>query len=242
MDQAQYCDAIATAAATIVEVARQDPDAAVPSCPDWDVRQLAFHVGSVHRMATAVVATPVQEAAGMRGLFAAPDPATDPGDWVEAGAATLVATLRAADPGAPVFTFWPPHVMPFWFRRQANETEIHRWDAQLAVGTPDPVPTDLAITGVEEKLEKFAAHPRYAEVAPGSGTVHLHATDAPGEWLVTFSPTGLLVDRSHAKGDVAVRATASDLDLLVSGRLDSAALEVFGDVSLLDRFVALDVI
>ncbi len=240
MDKLEYCDAIATAAAAVAEIARLEPDEPVPSCPGWDVRQLAYHLGSVHRMATAVVATPVLEPSGMRGLWAPPDPGTDPGDWVEAGATALVDALRVVDPDAPVLTFWPPHVMSFWFRRQANETVIHRWDAQLAASTPDPIPADLAITGIEEKLDKLAAHPRDAEVAPTSGTLHLHATDVPGEWLVTFTPDGLVVDRTHGKGDVAVRATASDLDLLVNGRIEREALEVFGDGDLLDRFVALD--
>ena len=55
-----------------------------------------------------------------------------------------------------------------------------------------------------------------------------------------FTDAGLVVDRTHAKGDVAVRASASDLDLLVSGRMEWEALEVFGDGALLDRLVALD--
>ncbi len=238
MDQLQYCDAITTAAAALADVARRAPDAAVPSCPGWDVRQVAFHVGSVHRMAAAVVGDAVQDASGLAGLFVAPDPDTDPVAWVEDGAAALVDRLRAADPDATVFTFWPPARLSFWARRMAHETVIHRWDAQGAVGASEPIAPELAISGVEELLQKLDADPRARAVAPEAATVHLHATDAPGEWLLTFGPDGFTVERVHGKGDVAVRAAASDLDLLLSGRLGADALETFGDRDLLDRFLA----
>ena len=47
---------------------------------------------------------------------------------------------------------------------------------------------------------------------------------------------GVLVTREHAKGDVAMRAPASDLLLFLYGRVDRSAAEVFGDESLLDRW------
>jgi hypothetical protein len=53
---------------------------------------------------------------------------------------------------------------------------------------------------------------------------------------VTLGPDGPVTERRHEKGDVAVRGTGSDLDLFVWGRVSSSALEVFGDVALLDRF------
>ena len=239
MDQLELCDAIVTATDALAEVARRAPDVVVPSCPAWDVRQLAFHVGSVHRMATSLVGDAVQDAAGLAGLFVRPDSDEDPVAWVEVGAAALVDVLRAADPGAPVFTFWPPTQMSFWARRMAHETVIHRWDAQAAVGPPDPIAGELAVSGVEELLQKIDGDPRVGEIAPEPATVHLHATDVPGEWLLTFTPSGLTVDRAHAKGDVAVRAGASDLDLLLSGRLDAGSVEAFGDRDLLGHLLAI---
>jgi predicted lipid carrier protein YhbT len=66
--------------------------------------------------------------------------------------------------------------------------------------------------------------------------VHLHCTDLDGEWLVTLTSPRPTVERVHAKGDVAARGTASDLDLFLWGRIGGDALEVFGDRELLDRF------
>ena len=39
----------------------------------------------------------------------------------------------------------------------AHETTVHRWDAQSAAGTPDPVPTWLACDGVSEMIDIFLA-------------------------------------------------------------------------------------
>jgi hypothetical protein len=45
---------------------------------------------------------------------------------------------------------------------------------------------------------------------------------------------GIETRREHAKADCAVRATASDLFLLVWNRLTADGLEAFGDATLLD--------
>ena len=47
---------------------------------------------------------------------------------------------------------------------------------------------------------------------------------------------GVLVTEEHAKGDVALRATASDLMLFLYGRVDASVGETFGDASLLERW------
>ena len=67
-------------------------------------------------------------------------------------------------------------------------------------------------------------------------TIHLHCTDGEGEWLVRLAPDGATVTREHAKGDVAARGTASDLLLLVWGRITPDAVDVFGDAALLARW------
>jgi hypothetical protein len=46
------------------------------------------------------------------------------------------------------------------------------------------------------------------------------------------------VEHAHAKGDVAVRGTASDLLLLLWNRAGSDRFQVFGDAGLLDRWRA----
>ena len=69
--------------------------------------------------------------------------------------------------------------------------------------------------------------------------MHLHCTDADGEWLLRFDPDGFTFTREHAKGDVAVRGPASDLMLYLVGRGPLDALEVHGDAGVLDAHAAI---
>ena len=74
--------------------------------------------------------------------------------------------------------------------------------------------------------------------APAEATVHLHATDVDGEWMIRIGDTEITAEHGHGKGDVAARGRAADLFLLVWGRGDLSDLETFGDASLLERFLA----
>jgi hypothetical protein len=121
----------------------------------------------------------------------------------------------------------------FYPRRMAHETVVHRWDA--VGGAIDPA---LAVDGIDEHLGLFAP------LAPGDsltvhGTIHLHATDIDGEWLVTLGPSGVSFEHGHAKGDVALRGAAGDLLLWAWNRVPvDDRFEVFGDPSLLDAWHA----
>jgi predicted lipid carrier protein YhbT len=77
----------------------------------------------------------------------------------------------------------------------------------------------------------------WCEDPGGDGeTIHLHCTDVDGEWVATLAPTGLEVERAHAKADVAARGSASDLLCWVMGRGPIDPLEIFGDRPLLERW------
>ena len=85
----------------------------------------------------------------------------------------------------------------------AHEVAVHRWDAQTAVGAPQPIDRELAVDGIQEAFDIMPA--RLAANPPsGAGeTIHLHCTDGEGEWLLRLTPDGVVVTREHAKGDVA---------------------------------------
>jgi hypothetical protein len=111
----------------------------------------------------------------------------------------------------------------------AQETAVHRWDAE-----PGPMDPALSVDGVNEHLELFAP------LIPGDrfdgvrGTLHLHATDIDGEWLVRLTEAGIGFEHGHAKGDAALRGTAGDLLLWAWNRVPvDDRFEVFGDDALL---------
>mgnify|MGYP003341672377 FL=1 len=121
----------------------------------------------------------------------------------------------------------------------AHETSVHRWDAQHALGTADPIDPDLAVDGIDEALETYVAQ-RFDLAAFGATgqTLHLHATDTEGEWMLTMTPDALTWTHGHGKGDTAIRGRAEDLLLFVMSRRGTDGLEVFGDTTLPARWQA----
>jgi predicted lipid carrier protein YhbT len=121
----------------------------------------------------------------------------------------------------------------------AHENAVHRWDAENAVGEPQPIDAELAHDGVDEILDVAWRHQMRGPVTDfPTSTLHLHRTDGDGEWLLSAQDDCLVVSHEHAKGDAAARGSASDLALLVWGRRQPT-LEVFGDEAVLDAWLAL---
>jgi uncharacterized protein (TIGR03083 family) len=235
-----FLHAIRTASETLVVSARAAGiDAPVPSCPEWDVHELVLHSGTTQRWATTLVST---RATG----YVAPDLGTLPTeregifDWYEEGAAQLLDLLDRTDPELPVWSWGGDQHARFWSRRMAHETAVHGWDATSAAGVPTAIPADVAGDGVDEALENvpfmLPFRPEIASLTGAGETIHLHATDCDGEWLIRLTPDGIETAREHAKGDVAARGSASDLMLFLVGRVGPDQLEVFGDRALLDRW------
>jgi uncharacterized protein (TIGR03083 family) len=226
MTERDYAALITSETATLASFARGvDLAARVASCPEWDVADLVRHTGTAHRWARHVIETrrPVPPKTVDREL--PDDPAGLP-DWLEAGATALVATVAATDPDAECWTWAGDQHVRFWPRRMAFETLVHRWDAETATGVPTAFPAALAADGLDEHLGNL---PFFRDAARGDGeTLHVHCTDADGEWLLTRTPEGLTVTDEHAKADVALRGPAADLFLVLLGRQPTETVEVFG--------------
>jgi hypothetical protein len=188
------------------------------------------------------------------------------------GAALLAAADLGLDADVPGCPGWAVerlvgHVgrvyrtMAGWVRQGAAPTDVPRppagpavrsWtaealdslvDAESAHGVAQPVDGALAVDAVDELLDVIMPF-RLPDALTGNGeTLHLHATDVDGEWLVTLTSGRPTVERTHAKGDVAARGPASDLLLLLWNRADAdpsvrERLQVFGDSGLLDRWAS----
>lgn len=236
MELNEYLDAIERESAALADAAeRAGLDAPVPSCPEWATADLVAHIGEVQQWARLTVEQRATERISRRTLPSAP-PGPELVPWFREQAPALVATLAATDPATPVWSWTDDNTAYFWFRRQANEVAVHRWDAGRADGRAPAIDATLAAEGIDESL---AMLPFNRHALSGSGeTVHLHCTDSDGEWLVTLTADGPVIERVHAKADVAARGTASDLDLFVWGRVEPSAFEVFGERGLLERFQA----
>ena len=83
-------------------------------------------------------------------------------------------------------------------------------------------------------------HPRLGALAGEGGTLHFHATDPglDGEWLVRRTRDGVVWKHGHAKADVAVRGPVLSLLLVLNRRLGPEHLEVIGDASVFEHWLA----
>lgn len=208
-----------------------------PSCPGWTVADVVAHTSHVHRWVTGILRAPAGERFGWNDVEAPPGP-DEVIAWFAAGAREVADTLAADDPERVVYTWAGKNPTRWWTRRLAHETTVHAWDAQNGSGNPpDAIDPTLAVDGIDEYLGVFVPARFDTAAFGGNGeTMHLHATDADGEWLVTFTPDRVDVDHVHAKGDVAARGPAADLLLALWGRVPVDCLEVFGDETVLTRF------
>lgn len=223
---------------SLEDAAALDLTAAVPAAPGWDTTELLRHVGLLYVRSSVILRTGTLERPSRKnGML--PDPPTDGVlDWYRANLAELLVDIRAIDdPDRPVYSFSPAHQRAgFWPRRMAQETAVHRVDAEQAVGRPmAPIAPEFAADGIDELFTVFV--PAFgAGRSPGDGrSVHLHATDADSEWLIRFEPGDAVAAPVHAKGDAAVRGPAAELLLWLWGRRPIEALEVLGDREAAER-------
>ena len=237
MDRVQYLQALARDGEAFASVAGDaDLGAPVPSCPGWTLADLVYHLGEVHHFWRTIVADRRDTWEG----YEQPDRPADADlvAWYRSGLADTVAVLGAVDPAQSNWTWSTDKSAAFVIRRMAQETAIHRWDAEQAAGLDTGVEPHLASDGIDEFLMWFADEPKEGAPAPG-GSVHLHCGDVPGEWTVRLNAEGTFdIERAHAKGDCALRGSASDLLLALWRRRPASSIDVVGDADVAPRFLA----
>jgi uncharacterized protein (TIGR03083 family) len=215
-----------------------DPGLDVPSCPGWNIADLVWHLGEVHCFFSIDIEL---RATDPESIEAAKPPR--PSDyrelisWGRSQADRLLQLLDTTPDREKVWT-WAlnesDHNVGFIRRHQVQEAAIHRRDLQQAAGQPlDPIEPVAASDSVDEFMAISLPWCVRAD-KPLAGTVHLHCTDTEGEWFI--HPDGR-VERTHAKGDVAIRGTASDLLLALYQRVPIDALELIGDTTLAQQLI-----
>jgi uncharacterized protein (TIGR03083 family) len=212
MERSRYLGCLADDFARLRAVAPLDLTAAVPSCPGWTVADLTRHVGEVYLHKTLAMREGAEPEPWPPAELADEDPLA----LLGRAYAGLIGEFAARAPEDPAGSWYAPdQTVGFWIRRMAQETVIHRIDAELGTGQPvAPVPADLAVDGVDELLKVFVAYgvaewgEYFAGILAGSpGRTYTVRTDGAA-WRVRTGP-GLFVVEDGADDSVA--------DLIVSG-------------------------
>lgn len=245
MERSRYLEHLRADGAALAAVAGTRLDTPVRSCPGWTAADLVGHVGRVHQWVTGIVeAGTVAPPAGDR-----PQPPSGPAviPWFEERLDRLLAVLSSVDLEAPAWNWSPgPQVAGFWPRRMAQETAVHRWDGEDALGTGAPIDVDLAEDGIDEWIAVHVAtdtREPEAPVAAVTGPLGLQSTDGAGRWLARLAGREIALARDGAAelsaAAVRVSGPASDLLLVLWGRLPITTVFVEGDAAVLDAWLAL---
>jgi len=166
---------------------------------------------------------------------------------LDRGYAELTAEFAARKPDERTFTwFEPDQTVGFWIRRMAQETVIHRVDAELAVGAaPAEIPDDLAQDGVDEVLTRFlgygsvAWHEEFAGVLPPQEEAPVLIRAGDRGWLVRIGPAGVQISTAPPGSDgAAVVSGAPGSVLLWLWRRAESGVDRAGDPRLVERLWA----
>jgi uncharacterized protein (TIGR03083 family) len=222
MQHTRFLECLAEDASRLREVAAGDLGAPVPTCPDWTVADLVRHVGQVYLHKTECMRL---------NAFPRPWPpdlaAEEPLALLDRSYAALTGEFAARAPDSPSVTwFEPEQTVGFWARRMAQETVIHRLDAELALGaSPAPIPADLAVDGVDEVLVRFLAYGStewredFGELLDDCDGRAVGVRAGDSTWLVQLTKDGVKVSGpgDAGAGAAAVAATVSGPGDAVAG-------------------------
>ena len=209
MESARLLEALANDFARLREVATTaDLNNPVPSCPGWTIADLVRHVGEVY----------LHKVECMR-LGGHPEPwppagikAEDPVALLDRSYAALTAEFASRDPEDAAFTWYgPDQTVGFWIRRMAQETVIHRVDAEIAAGSEiTEIPDDMALDGIDEFLVAFVEYgsktwpDEYGGVLATTDGRSVRLETAGAAWLVRPTPEAVQVRASDLDGASAV--------------------------------------
>ena len=231
VDMNRYLALIRADADALTAAACGRLEAPVPSCPGWTVADLVDHVGHVYLHK-------IESIRQQQNPEPWPPPPFDghPIDWLEAATREMLTEFTERGPDAPSYTWHEPdQTVGFWYRRMAQETAVHRVDAELAVGAAGPVDSELALDGVDELLDVFFSGDWSDLPKPDLiGRIGLRAADR--SWLVVLEPEEVRIEPLGDDGaDAVVTAEPSDLLLWLWGRLPTESVRIEGDAAVVDR-------
>jgi len=233
-------------------LAGADPNARVPSCPDWTTADLLWHLGEVQHFWGTIVHDRLTD------TDAYVEPTRPEGygellDFFGASSALLIDALATTTDDVAVWTWFDAdQSVGFVRRRQAHEALIHRLDAELTVGTVTELDPGLATDGVLEAIEwMFGSTPAWASTTLDGPTGRLSTTDTDAAWLVqvghwngtspntgktyTAEPMLVLVAAGEPSFDIA--GTARDLDAWLWNRPPIEEIRPTGDAAAFEAVI-----
>jgi uncharacterized protein (TIGR03083 family) len=222
-------------------------DVQVPTCPEWTLYDLVQHLGDGRRKWAAIVAAGPADAPPAISAPVAPREREALLAWFAASTRELLDALREAGPDRGCWTWWGPSQSPQTTgavaRHQLQQVAVHTYDAQVAVGAPQPLPDEVALDGVDEFLTTCVANTAAWPHQPA--IIDYHATEGRS-WRLWFSADGARTARlpTPVAGEgpevayASARGTAHELVMFCYGRIPMDLLQLDGDRRVFDQLIA----
>ncbi|MEV0953956.1 maleylpyruvate isomerase N-terminal domain-containing protein [Promicromonospora sp. NPDC050249] len=245
--------------------AAAEPDAPVPTTPEWTLADLVEHVGQTQHWTAQIIERRITDPAQLPTEVAALP--ADPRDWREwlSESAQRVASAFSDDAlAAPVFNPAGDERpgARFWLINVLNETIVHGFDGARAAGRASGGTSDgAADTGMDGDVgSALISHhlamltsptwemlrPESAHAIRGTGqTLQWLATDTAdgvGAWFVERRPDGATWQPGTQPADVTVTGPAGALLLTLTRRLplaagDAAGVSIDGETDLVRHWL-----
>jgi uncharacterized protein (TIGR03083 family) len=242
MKHDEYCDELDLEVDRFADaLANADLAARVPSCPEWNVRDLTAHLGTVHRWAEHLVRTRAATPIRLGDPDLSEVEVSD--EWLRTGGHALSATLREADPDQSMWAWGADQHVRFWSRRQLHETLVHRIDLELATGATSRVEPAVAADAIDEFFANLASDRDIAIASrpshPSGERLKFRSKRGFGEWNVELRPEGYsFVGESGWFDAVVIGEPAEMLALVLRRRpLKECDVSVEGDVPLVEYWL-----
>lgn len=238
--------------AAVADAVEQDEAAlqlTVPSCPDWSLADLVWHISEVQDFWAHILTSGVDSPADYQRPVRPDDDQLV--ELLTSRLTLLQAGLNKPDDD-PCWSWSPTGGTVAWVRRrQAQEALVHRVDAELAVGDRTAINESLAVDGVDEMLTvMLGAHdlPDWGDFAADRGQLALVTGER--RWTVETGrlsgtmPDGedmdlaavRLVEPDAATDDLTtISGSGADINLWLWGRVDLPVLSIDGDKSRADK-------
>jgi uncharacterized protein (TIGR03083 family) len=204
---------------------------AVPSCPGWTGADLAKHVAEVYVDKAETIRLNKEQQ--LPPALSAGEPLAA----LDAAYRKLLDEFARHEPTDEAASWYKPgQTVGWWIRRMAQETVIHRVDAELTAGvTPTAIPADIAADGIDEVLVCFLAYAtteypdylrEYVETCDGA-TVRVDVPE--GSWVVQLGPDVVTVERGNADVEAVIRGEADPVLRWLWRRTGNESVELDGN-------------
>lgn len=229
-----------------------DPEAPVPTCPEWTAAELLWHFTDVHAFWARILASgALTDEDSERVEETKPARPSDTRAVIallETETAALVAELAVREDSQPAWSwFATDQTVGFTRRMQVHEATMHRVDAEVTAAVASaPIALEVAVDGIAHGVEVMLAwwgtNPGFA-FHPGAGVVELQPSDAKprlvvgGRWRGTgqsgksYDEPGI-VFTSEADPVATISGTAEEIYRWLWGRGPEPATS--GDQEALD--------